>query len=200
MSLMNKILLIVLLLQLSCKNNSNHSNGDGYGEAKEYLMQYLITKDTAQLKKSYEELISNEHFEKNGLNDLNKDLVIPVFMYLRKYDELFNIVQKSEIPKKNQTLNLIRSLQEYKHDPGAAKKYIAQNINRIKQQLESNAQDSLLYIDYFIMRLYQVGREQTMVEVDSFKTVNNNFSDLFYNQILEDVVKEYPEEFLYIRE
>ena len=53
---------------------------------------------------------------------------------------------------------------------------------------------------YFVMQLYLNGREKSHIELDSLKAVNKNFTNLFYEQILQDLIEEYPKEYLFPEE
>ena len=121
-------------------------------------------------------------------------------MYLKKYEELEKLLSKNttiDETKKGITLNTIKSLNVYKKDKVLAREYIDQNLKTIKERIDQNSKDSLLYVDYFVMKLYKSDRVRTLKEIDSMQQVNKNHSPLFYNAILKDAIKEYPQEYLY---
>ncbi|MNL74683.1 hypothetical protein D3C87_2003620 [compost metagenome] len=66
----------------------------------------------------------------------------------------------------------------------------------IKNKIDQNPKDSLLYVDYFIMKLYKSDRITALKEVDSMKMINKDFSGLFYKAMLKDAIEDYPDEYL----
>ena len=73
------------------------------------------------------------------------------------------------------------------------KKFIYDNIKIIQDTLSKSTKDSILYIDYFTMRLVLKDYENVMEEIDSMQYANNNFSEMYYNEILKDAITEFYE-------
>ncbi|KIA95037.1 hypothetical protein OA93_19005 [Flavobacterium sp. KMS] len=118
---------------------------------------------------------------------------------MKKYDELEKLLQEDTILDKYQkeiTSNLIKSLNNQK-DMELSKKYIYKNIDLIQNKITSTPNDSLLYTQYFIMKLYLNGRDKTLQEIDSMKAKNPKYSKAYYDYILRDLIEEYPQELLY---
>ncbi|WP_374504548.1 hypothetical protein [Flavobacterium sp.] len=197
---MKTLILTTILLVASCNKNKNLDNTGSLKTSYKYLSEYRVTKNNKSLQKSYNELNKNAIYKEKGITSENYELVLPVLMYLKKYGELETLLSKSKAideSKKEITLNTIRSLNTYKKDKDLAKKYIDQNIKSIKERIKQNSKDSLLYVDYFVMKLYKSDRATTLKEIDSMQQVNKNHSLLFYNAILKDAIEEYPQEYLY---
>lgn len=198
---MKTLICSIILLVASCNNNKKLDNSGSLNKSYKYLTEYRLTKKDKFLQKSYLELNKNVDYKENGITRRNYELVVPLLLYLKKYDELENLLLKStviDINKRKITLNTIKSLKIYKNDKSLAKNYIDENIKYIKESINQNPKDSLLYIDYFVMRLYKKNDRQTILnEIDSMQQINKNHSSLFYNQILKDVIEEYPKEYLY---
>ena len=66
----------------------------------------------------------------------------------------------------------------------------------IKDTIDKKPNDSLRYADYFSMRMFLVGKKGALKEVDSMKAVNKRYSDVFYDEILKEAIKSYPDEYL----
>lgn len=200
MTILRRAVTFTVMLQLSCNGQSSVGKMDGsFTEAKKLLTEYIIRRDTNALLESYRLLSSNDKFMKEGITEANYDFVTSLLMYLRKYDQLGDLIIASDvnIREKSLTLNLIRALKVYERDSLAAQRYIQENIDLIKEKLKTNPTDSLLYVDYFIMRTYEVGREGALSDLDSLKLVNQTFSHEFYEHVLRDVIQEYPDEYLF---
>lgn len=189
--------IITIISFLSCKDG-DQKEGGSLIKIKEYLFNYTTSHDTKYLEKSYNELSKNNDFQKKGLTLENKETVISLLMYMKKYDELKVLLEKTTTIdpfKKRVTLNLIKYLMN-KKDEKLSKKYIHENISLIQKKIDSDPGDSLIYIDYFIMKLYLKGREKTLKEVDSMQKYNKKQSDVFYDYILKDLIEEYPEQYM----
>lgn len=198
---MKNIVLIILLFALSCNMNKKANAPQSLKESYKLLNEYNRTKNKKYLKESYKILVSNPNFKENGITNSNRELVMPLLMYLKRYDELENLVLKDisfEKTKKEMFLNTIKSLKAYKTDTILAKSYINNNLVNINERMKLNPKDSLLYVDFFIMRLYKNNDKiTTLKEVDSMQKNNKELTDFFYNHILKDVIEEYPEEYMY---
>ncbi|AWI25513.1 hypothetical protein HYN49_06160 [Flavobacterium pallidum] len=123
-------------------------------------------------------------------------------MNLNKYDELEKLLIEDEnintYYRKN-TLNVVRYLKNFNRDKVKSQSYINENINRITDSIRKSPKDSLLYGDYFAMRMFLNGKAKTLVEIDSMQAVNKKYSEIFYESILKDAVKEYPDDYLPVK-
>lgn len=195
---MKKIVCLVFFLIISCKNRGLDNSGSLKMSYK-YLTEYRSTKNKNFLEKSYKELSKTSIYREKGLTDENYQLVVPLLMYLKKYEELETLLVRNttmDSSKKEITLNTIRYLKNYKKDKNVAKNYIDKNLKYIKNKIDQNPKDSLLYVDYFIMKLYKSDRMTALEEVDSMKMINKDFSGLFYEAMLKDAIEDYPDEYL----
>jgi hypothetical protein len=195
----NSIYLIICVILFSCNKKDNLKDANSLKTANQYLIEYYKTKNQKYLEKSYKSLNESELYKEKGITKDNKELVLPLLMYLKKYDEIDALLQKDTLLDKYQkeiTLNLVKSLIHQK-DQKLSKKYIHKNINLIQNKITSTPNDSLLYTQYFIMKLYLNGRDKTLKEIDSMETKNPKYTKAFYEYILRDLIEEYPKELLY---
>ncbi|MEA9412497.1 hypothetical protein [Flavobacterium sp. PL02] len=195
----NLIYLISCVILLSCNKKDNLNDTNSLKIANQYLTEYYKTKNQKFLEKSYKSLNENTVYKEEGITNDNKELVLPLLMYMKKYDELEKLLQEDTILDKYQkeiTSNLIKSLNNQK-DMELSKKYIYKNIDLIQNKITSTPNDSLLYTQYFVMKLYLNGRDKTLQEIDSMKAKNPKYSKAYYDYILRDLIEEYPQELLY---
>jgi len=198
MSLIKRLTILSLFFVLfSCQEKSVPLE-----KSREYFTEYLILHDKSYLDSSYNSLTSRRYLDSNGLNETNKDIVLPLLMYMGKYQELESLLTANQDMKtldKKLALNLIRSLDLYEKDSSRAKSLIRDNLQLIGQEIEANPNDSLLWASHFTARIYLVGKQKTLEEIDSLKSVENRYSDIFYDYILKDLIEEYPDELMYKR-
>lgn len=200
-----KILLISSSLFLfSCKNNNKQKTKEDQVnhivQARKYLSDYKSSKDEKYLENSYTELNKDPDFVKNGINNNNRRLVTSLLMYLKKYDELKILVEKDTLTdgfNKKLSSNLLNSLEIYDKDKQKALEYMKENYRMAQERVNHNPNDSLVYIDFFMARAYLTSKEQAVEEIDSMKSSNKNYSNMFYEDILKDVIHDYPKEWLY---
>jgi hypothetical protein len=197
---MKTIICASLLFVLSCANtNKNITNEELNALLNKNTMQYFQTKDRKYLVTAYEELKYNKDFKEQGLSGKNSLPIISLFLNLKKYDELEVLLTKNNtINKYNRlnTLNTVKFLKSKSKNKVKANSYIYENIKRINDTLNKTPQDSLLYADYFSMRMFLVGKKGALKEIDSMKAVNKRYSDLFYDAILKESIENYPDEYL----
>lgn len=198
MTQLMRILIVALLIQVSCHEKKIESDPD-LNKANSLLSKYLITGDREYLVRSYDVIKSRKNSDRQVVTKSQFVLVSSILMYLRKYPELKVLVNQNGafVRDKQLTLNLIEALQVWPQDSGKALRYIDSNIAQIDKQINDKPTDSLLYVDYFIMRLYRFGRPEVLAELDSFKTKDTIFSSVFHDQVLRDVIEEYPDDFLF---
>lgn len=191
------IFLTSLLLLFSCNKKAVKMGPDYLNVAKKHLNDYVINHDKSDLKLSYAALQKDKQFHEKGLNDENRHTVVSIYMYSGKYKELKKLLIDDitvDKFKKEITTNLLEALTENNREQ--SKLYLKKNISLINEKLIQNPQDSLLYIDYFTMKLYLEGRSEVLKEIDSMKHLNKRFSPDYYDLILSDMIKDYPDEFL----
>jgi hypothetical protein len=193
---MKRFLVIAFFLcLLSCQKDNKHLS-----KANSYFVEYLHTNESAYLDSSYQTLRTAGYFNSKRLNPNNADLISSLLLYMRKYDELENLLKENnnlEEYQKDFTLNLTLALKTYKNDSLQAKDYILENEKMVKNKIAATPNDSILWVSYFAMRIYMVGKQQALQEVDSIKASNEKFSDSFYENILVDFIEEYPSELMF---
>lgn len=191
-------ILIITMMLLSCtKTKESVSNDDLNLLLSQSISKYYATKDQKHLLVAYSKLSNNKDFVENGLAGKNSLPIISLLLSLKKYDELEKLlVNNTTINKYNRlnTLNTVRFLKYKSSDRPKADSYVKQSIAMIKDTINKVPKDSLLYADYFSMRMFLVGKENTLKEIDSMKAVNKNYSEMFYESILKDNLENYPGE------
>jgi hypothetical protein len=194
------VVLVSAAMLVACKSPAE-KNLDSLAEAKRLFEAFLVKKDTNLLANSYQCIRSNREFREEGLTTDNYDLVLSQLMYLRKYDELEYLVEHSNsvIREKEMIRTLIKALRIYSSDSLAAYNFVDDMAIRVKSNIDRHPKDSLLYVDYFVLSIYKNGRQETLSDLDSFKLVDTNFSESFYENVLRDVILEYPSEYLFLR-
>ncbi|RUT70277.1 hypothetical protein D0817_10685 [Flavobacterium cupreum] len=186
------------MMLFSCvKTKESINNEDLNLFLSQSISKYYATKDQKHLLLAYNKLQYNKDFVENGLVGKNSLPIISLLLSLKKYDELEKLlVNNITINKYNRlnTLNTVRFLKFKSSDRPKAESYIKQSIEMIKDTVNKVPKDSLLYADYFSMRMFLVGKENTLKEIDSMKAVNKNYSEMFYESILKDNIENYPGE------
>lgn len=161
------------------------------------IIKYHETKEVKILEDAYEELEKNINYKKAELSASNSQLIIALLMNLKKYDELEKLLTRaSNLNEYNRlnTLNIVRYLKLKTSNKQKANSYIEDNIIRIMDSLNMKPKDSLIYADYFSMRMFLVGKEKTIKEIDSMQ-INKEYSEDFY-ELLKESIKVYPDEHL----
>ncbi len=192
-----KCLLILVVGLSSCQDSSK-----SLPEARKYYLEYLLNNDKTYLDKTYESLKSRGYLEEHGLNEQNRDIVVMLLLQMKKYDELEGLLTANQDMRafdKNLALNLTRSLAIYPEDSVEAKRLMLENLQLVENEMEANPNDSLLWGSHFTARMYLVGREKALQEIDSLKSVDDRYSDIFYEYTLKELIKEYPDELMYKR-
>lgn len=189
-------LLIPLLVMQSCLNTkSNISNEELSSIIEKNTLNYYKTNDKVFLSKSYNALKRNKDFREKGLSVQNYQIIVPIFLQLKKYKELEILLSNNKTLNKyykTTTLNLIKFLNSSNKNKTKANTFIQENIKIIKDSIKLSEKDSVLYTDYFLMKLYLNGRKKTLQEVDSMQKVNDKFSNIFYEQMLRSFIKSFP--------
>ncbi|WPO78017.1 hypothetical protein [Flavobacterium sp. KACC 22761] len=191
---------ISFLFFLSCTNQKKDiSNQDLNVLLNKSIREYFQTKDKRILNSAYEELKYNKDYVEIGLSGNNSLPIISLLLNLKKYDELEQLLSKNNtINEYNRvnTLNIVKFLKINKKNKREANSYIYENIDRIKDSLKKTPRDSLLYADYFSMKMFLKGKKNALKEIDSMKATNKDYSELFYEGILKESIKNYPDESL----
>jgi hypothetical protein len=197
---MRNIIYISFLILFSCSNIEKEITNEQLNTLLvESNTKYFETKDKKHLLNVYEQLKLNEDFREEGLSGKNSLSIISLLLNLEKYNELENLlVENKSINNFNRLniLNTVRFLKNKDKNRLKANSYIYENIKIINDSLNKSPQDSLLYADYFSMRMFLVGKKGALKEVDSMKAVNKRYSDVFYDDILKEAIESYPDEYL----
>ena len=184
---MQKIIAILLLsFSFSCGNKRLVT----YTEVRKYYGDYVVNHNKSSLKKSYKTLLNNEDF---GITGKNADLVIPIYNELRKYDELIKLLNVSTTFSDYQKTTLSNTIKARKYkckDTGMLEAVVSDNLKIIQEEISTNPEDSILYVDFYLSKLFIRDLNSLLEEIDSLKKVDNRFSDNFYEYILKDAVKE----------
>lgn len=196
-------IIIVFILSISCvkkvSENRDISNKELSDILNKSLMEYSQKKDKKILENAYSYLNKNKDFREHGLVSGISNPTIGVLMALNRYDELEELLDKTNIMdyyNKTNILNTVRYLKFKDNNLPKAKLYIAESLKMIKDTIDKKPNDSLRYADYFSMRMFLVGKKGALKEVDSMKAVNKRYSDIFYDAILKDAIESYPDEYL----
>ena len=195
---MKNYISILLLLIVSCVNTKESITNEELSILLDKnASEYFETKNKKHLLSSYKNLKKNKDFIEKGLTEKNTQLIISLFLDLKKYDELEVLLNNNYTLKKyykTSTINLVKFLKTNEKDKNKANSYIYENLKTIKDSLNKTPKDSALYTDYFLMRLYLKGKKEALKEVDSMQIVNKTFTNDFYDLILRDFIKDYPNE------
>lgn len=195
---MNKCLILLIPILISCQNRM-----DNYKKFKlslnKCLTNYYVTNDKKYLLEGYDILQKDNDFKENGITKYNQDVVIPILFSLKRYDELEKLLINNKVLNQyncTNILNMVRALKYSKINKNKSNTYIYESIKIIQDSMKKVPKDSLLYADYFTMRMYLNGKERVLEEIDSMQKVNKNYSKLFYENILKELIEEHPKELL----
>lgn len=192
---MKRFLIIVsIIILISCKNKK-----ENLSLANEHFVDYLVTKKKSHLDSSYQYLKSGGYLIADNINKQNVDLITTILLYMKKYQDLELLLKennKMAAQEKEFILNLTLALKNYKVDSIKAKEYIRNNLIITEKEIVSNPFDSTSWVQYCAMRIYLVGKNQAIQEVDSIKSINN-FSNSFYENFLVEFIREYPNELMF---
>lgn len=188
---------IIGLLFSSCKNNAQSTVSDDEMDRiiNTAVYQFFETNDRKYLEEAYDTLQSNQTFRKDGLTKKNSLAIISLLMNLKKFEELeklLTINRSIDAYNRKTTLNITKFYNSYGKDKERALSYIKENIKLITDSIKQSPKDSLLYGDYFSMRMFIGGKEAALREIDSMQSSNKNHSDVFY-KMLKESVEMYPE-------
>lgn len=189
-----------LLIFLTCNESEKTiSNEALVYSVNKYTYQYHQSGNTKYLDSAYSLLKRNKDYRTKGLSYRNSQTVIALLLNLQKYSELEILLKSDTLMDpydKFKVLNLTRYLEIAKKDRIKANEFIRNNILMITDSLRRNPKDSILYADYFSMRMFLVGKDKVLSEIDSMMRINNEFSPLFYEKILKESIKNYPDRML----
>ena len=145
-------------------------------------------------------LYQHPQYLNQELNTRKLSAFLGSFMYSQRYAELENIIDKhyhEDAFIRNYYLNLIRALKAHPQDSTLAKDYIKNNITLTYDRILQNPADSLRLLEYYGSRIYLLGKDSVLKEVDYLITDSAQFSTLFYDQVLKEAIINYPEQFLF---
>lgn len=188
-------LLLVIILSSSYQCTNKNDSVKFNEKLKRSLLDYKNSGNIDYLNKAYIVLNENKDFKREGLSKENYKVVIPVLFELKKYDELEELLEKFEEMnsyEKMNYLNIIKGLNINKYDSIQLKSFFNKNINIIKDSINKTPKDSILYLDYFANKMLLNGKNKTIIEIDSMQDYNKNFSNLFYEKMLKQMIVEYP--------
>lgn len=169
---------------LTSKNNLEH--------LKELHIKFVTTKDSKYLDDSYSVIKTIK------INERNSEIIVTTLMYLKKYKELDSILDSFETKdsliseRKYFTQNIVRHL---KRENPYNFNFIEDNINKASERIRLDKADSLAYINLFISLIYQEGKDKTLQHIDTLEVYNKNFTSTFYEHILRETIRDYPEVF-----
>ena len=197
---MSKYMFFIFIFFFSCNRNEQYiNNKDINSILNKSFKEFYDKKDKKILEQAYDSLQKNKDFQEKGLIGKNSLPIISLLMLLQKYDELENLLEANKtLNRYNRinTLNMVRSLKYSKKDRSKSDLYIYESINMIRDSLQKAPNDSILYADYFTMRMYLNGKVKALQEIDSMQKVDKRYTELFYNKILKESIEEYPLELL----
>lgn len=194
-----KYFIILFLLTISACQEKKQlvSNEELSSILSNSIFNYHETKNQQYLDSAYVKLTQNKDYKNYKLGATNLQLSISLLLSMRKYEELEEMLYKAnglnEYNRLN-NLNVVKYLKLRNVNKQKANSYIEDNIVRIKYLLNRKSKDSILYADYFSMRMFLVGKEKAIKEIDSMRT-NKEYSDFFYD-LLKESIEVYPDEHL----
>ena len=178
---------LILLLFFSCQNSKI-----SYDFAKKEFKEYIITQKKSSLKKSYKLIVKNSDFQSNGLTVKNINIVIPIFIKMKKYDDLLNLLGNSNVlpqyPKEFFT-NYIFVLKYKCIDKNMFYFHLNKNLEFIKSETIKNPNDSMKVFDYLMFKSVFVDKQKAINKIDSIKKITK-FSNLFYENIVLQSINE----------
>jgi hypothetical protein len=161
-------------------------------ELKRLNYKFVTTQDSKYLDDAYSLIKISK------IDDRNSEIIVTTLMYLKKYNELDSILESFDTKdsliseRKIFTQNVVKHL---KRENPYNFNFIEENINNASERINLDQSDSLAYLNLFISLIYKEGKEKTLQHIDTLEVYNKNFTSLFYNHILRETIKEYPEEF-----
>lgn len=196
--MMKYFIVLFLLTASTCKEKKQPISNDELSSIlSNSIFKYHETKDHQYLDSAYVKLIRNKDYKNFELTTTNLQLSISLLLNMKKYDELEKLLVKTknldEYSRLN-TLNIVKYHKLKKVNKHKANSYIEENIARITDSLNTKPKDSLIFADYFSMRMFLVGKEKAIMEVDSMQT-DKVYSEDFY-ELLKESIKVYPDEHL----
>lgn len=195
---MKYFIFLFLLTAFTCQEKRQPiSDEELSGLLNNSIIKYHETKDQKILDSAYAKLIQNKSYKNSELVTTNLQLSISLLLNMKKYNELEKLLEETkylnEYNRLN-TLNIVRYLKLKNTNKQKANSYIEENIVRITDSLNMKPKDSLIYADYFSMRMFLVGKEKAIKEIDSMQ-INKEYSEGFY-KLLKESIKVYPDEHL----
>jgi len=182
------LIYVVLVLFFSCKSTNN-----SYELIRKNLTQYVVNNKQSKLKKSYGLLMKNIDFKENGLNKKNIDVVFPILIKMKKYEQLLNLIENSNnilSPyHKNFHINYIQALKYKCQDVNEFKFYINKNLDLIKNEIKTNPEDSVKLFDYLTFKATFISKKSAVDDFNLFKE-DKKFSDFFYSKVILRTIED----------
>lgn len=178
---------LVLCSIVSCKHSI--SNEDLSKKMVKTMLEYDNSNDKKLLSKLYSDLEKNEDFNHHRLNINILIPTIRVLTELHKYDEAITHISNNPKIDEYAKKKMINSIEYHKYrftDIEKAKQYLKNNLLFIKDEIKKNPQDTLLYSEYFALKLELIDEENTMKEIDSLFPSNSK-----YREIFKEMIKDY---------
>lgn len=185
----------LILIFTSCRNSKLN-----YDLVRKKFTQFIVEKNESALKKSYQLLLMNSDFNKNGLTKNNLNIVFPILIKMKKYDELLILVRNSnnvmtDYHKEFHT-NYLIVLKNRCDNKEISNHYTYKNLEFVKSEIKKNPNDSTKVFDYLSFKAYFVNKQIAINEVDSIKN-KSSFSNFFYeNVILQSILEIDTTEFI----
>ena len=191
------IIVTIVIQLLGCKTTTNNLHDNTLDSVRNYFGKYILSDDTVMLVKSYQFLAQDKEFMKDGLTVNNREIVNSVLLHCKKYSELIELIEnftpEDSLSSVNKIVSLNIAMYLENKNQSYANSFIAKNIDLFTKRIEVDPFDSIAYIDYFIFNLYLYDRNTVLNSIDSMKTSNNLFSDFYYEHILRDAIREFPD-------
>lgn len=190
---------LLLLMLVSCKPKLQDTQ---FIESRKFKIELLeasikcdIHNDRSELLKIYKRLNKHKEFKGSFFEYSQVNLLMDMYIYLEKYKELDKIflMHKSSLSKDQIFVyNINKFLLKGKNHP----EFIYDNMNELKKMIARDKNDSLIYVDYFVHKVYLQGKEKTLQDIDSMKKKNKKISAFFYKYVLKQTIEEYPDALL----
>lgn len=190
----------ILIFFLTISNCESKKKGVSDSELMNILNTNIIKYHETQNKKfldtAYVKLNQNTNYKKFELTNPNLQLSISLLLNMKKYDELKKLLESTKyLNEYNRItiLNTVKYLIFKDTDRRKANSFIKNNIKIINDSLNKKPKDSLLYADYFSMRMYLIGKKNTIKEIDSMQASSQEYTQSLY-RILKESIENYPNE------
>src|SRR5699024_4739017 len=162
------------------------------------VFDYVMTGNTAYLDSSYVKLNKEKYFQDKKLDSSNIDLIYQIYFMTERYDELASLLDSSALDSKtkNYLSHLCYAYSNYQSgDVKEAQKYIRENMEIKRREINKNLSDSIAVMEYYFMKAHLKDKGELFREIDSIKLLREKPSDIFYDEILKSELTDYYIEF-----